>query len=668
MVTGGTAMKTMKFALLAIAAMVAASCVKENPEDQANKSDVKYVKMEFNAGISTKTQLKQGQNVTWYSTDKLSVFDNSATATTHNNQFVITQGGGKAAAVISGEVPEDATEFYACYPYKSTLTMTGTTVENLELSANQTAMSGSFQNGTASLMAKADADNNFEFKNITSLLRFTLPEDMASVKALTLMGNNDEVIAGKYNVDWNDGDPTVTVTAPEIYINMTAAKDTIAAGKDYYFTILPANFTKGFTVIATKRDGSQVALKTTKPIDYLATRNRILETKAMPSESFLDHTNYFVQYINGMDVTVAGYTFDNTEIKNGILVADVKNNMNNFAATGCYFISPNCQNANLDKNRNYNQALFIGADASVRSRLNVTANLGLVNGGPLFLFTNLDITNSAPQFIRTISAKADCTFGDIIIKDCHFIRNPMYFIYMANSSGYNITIDSLTIENCDIGFSQTTAYFFYEQNSLTDFVDVSIKNNIFYPSSGNTISEGFRLFDAYNSSTAGTNVTNFTLQNNTFIGTYLTTGALVEVLSLKGGIDCRYNLFDVGIKGTQYSFFGGGATGTDVKASAGGVTGNFSYTQKVVDGTSVRFDGPNSVFSGLSAQIVRFLTKSPLAGTWDVENGIYGTYDITTINADQQPSESAVIGAQRTPTPAINSAAANYSSVNLGIF
>ena len=105
-----------------------------------------------------------------------------------------------------------------------------------------------------------------------------------------------------------------------------------------------------------------------------------------------------------------------------------------------------------------------------------------------------------------------------------------------------------------------------------------------------------------------------------------------------------------------------------MKASAGGVTGNFSYTQKVVDGTSVRFDGPNSVFSGLSAQIVRFLTKSPLAGTWDVENGIYGTYDITTINADQQPSESAVIGAQRTPTPAINSAAANYSSVNLGIF
>ena len=229
-------MNKMKFMLFAVAAMAAASCVKETaPEGQDNPaSEVNYVQMEFTVDTKTKTTIAEdGATVLWNTNDKVAVYDNSATASAHINEFTVVYGSGSSSAVIQGTVPEDATEFYAYYPYNANRTFADGVVEAY---VDETPVNtyGAFP--AAVMMAKADADGNFAFKNVCSHIKFTLAEDMTDIKSIILMGNNAETIAGYCDVAWNNGEPVITPASNAVsYVNIVRASG-LKPG-DYYFSI-----------------------------------------------------------------------------------------------------------------------------------------------------------------------------------------------------------------------------------------------------------------------------------------------------------------------------------------------------------------------------------------------------------------------------------------------
>ena len=124
---------------------------------------------------------------------------------------------------------------------------------------------------------------------------------------VTLMGNEDELITGIYDVEWNNGDPTYSF--PDLgqaypYVTLRKGDKTPIAPGEYYFTILPVEFKKGFTLIFAKTDGTQVAVRTDKPVTTVSKRNQIQPMKEAPSSAFKSHMNYFVHYDNGFDLDI----------------------------------------------------------------------------------------------------------------------------------------------------------------------------------------------------------------------------------------------------------------------------------------------------------------------------------------------------------------------------
>ncbi len=146
------------------------------------------------------------------------------------------------------------------------------------LSATQNAVAGSYDPSTHIAVAYTKAgDENLEFKNVISLVQFTLGSD--NVSEVCFYGNNSDVIAGNFDVKYNDGDPTCTSTGngyvKETYTKIVAPTGkTLTKGTTYYISVLPHEFSKGFTAEIVV-DGSKTIKKNSNK--YILSRNQVLE-------------------------------------------------------------------------------------------------------------------------------------------------------------------------------------------------------------------------------------------------------------------------------------------------------------------------------------------------------------------------------------------------------
>ena len=123
--------------------------------------------------------------------------------------------------------------------------------KGLKLTSDQTGVLGSYDPSTHIAIATAEeGDYNLHFKNVTSLVKFTLTSD--NVTEVCFYGNNSEVISGKFDVAYNEGNPVVSGTKSYQGENNTWAKIKAKSGAlakgTYYISVLPATFSKGFAV------------------------------------------------------------------------------------------------------------------------------------------------------------------------------------------------------------------------------------------------------------------------------------------------------------------------------------------------------------------------------------------------------------------------------------
>ncbi len=248
-----------------------------------------------------------GLAINWTANDKICIFD-GATENCGVQEFTLATGEGSTSATFSGSAATAST-YYALYPYaageilrqvtkaeakaiendegileswrdqinqgeeeglKESLTsshiseenqaiilaylknepirtpgvaLVGSTIKNVVIPAEQTATAGSADPQAMIMVAKGDDTDALQFKNVCAYVKVT---PQFNCHAISLVSKGTEQIAGKVDVNYNDGEPTTTVTAEGT--NTVSLVGTITAGSAYYIAVRPEALTTGFTI------------------------------------------------------------------------------------------------------------------------------------------------------------------------------------------------------------------------------------------------------------------------------------------------------------------------------------------------------------------------------------------------------------------------------------
>ena len=625
-------MKTRSIFMISLA-FVAMSCAKEvlpetNPEENV---ELKLVPMEFTTALETKAGIVDGEGtVEWAANDQITVFDNLG----GKNTFTTAAGG--ATSVFTGKVTEGATAFYALYPQRtstaSVLLDSENEVINSKLFPNQTAVLGSYAkgNGGAVMVAKADAENRLYFKNMTSHIRFTLAEDMKDVKSITLMGNNYEILAGTYKVDFSGAEPVLTVDKAETYVTLSNGDGPLAPG-DYFFTILPVEFEAGFTVILSKTDGTQVAKKTTKEITSLGTRNKVLPMAALPSSEYKSHMNYFVKYNDGFDITFGGYTFNNKTQTGAVRLTPTSKSI---TKDGFYFV-PSSVAATIDYN-SLASLIVIGEDAEKPKVTQTKSPQPKNDANGVLIFANFDYATD-----KRIEPKG--AFSKIIFDGCNISLNNGNIMNVKDVAAQ---LADFVIKDCDVQLGTASTNFVTGNTANTQIDNVTFDNNVFYVKEGVTMT-GFRLLTEANAN----NVTykNVTMSYNTFDKTEIN-GQMIVTANASENVNVNFNVFLENNTSSGLKFI------LKTVPTNLSVKNNFFYKGTGTKGVHMYKDNDNSHCPKDIAVDPRPDNWNPAAGICYLNSVTYGEY---TYSAGAQREAVA------SPETA-NYAAANYVSVDYG--
>ena len=643
-------MKT-RFILMAMFATLAISCAKEIlPENNvADNTDVALVSMEFVAGLESKAAIVDGEKtVEWVAGDQICVFDNLG----GDNAFK-TEASGKTVS-FAGQVSGGANEFYALYPYRSGAEFDAETkVVTSKLFPEQKAVLGSYAKaeGGAVMAAKVSDGNVLSFKNMTSHIRFTLAEDLEDVISITLMGNKGEALAGLYTVDFNGEVPVLTVSKAETYITLRNEDESVLEPGDYFFTVLPVEFTEGFTVILSMSDGSQLAKKTTKSITSLGERNKVLPMAKLNYSDYKPHMNYFVRYNDGFELTFGGYTFDKTTQPDAKLVNDTYGN-GNISTDGVYFVDPSCTTAQFNKAQAYSSIIVVGSEAGVRTDFEFYRQARPFEGGSLILLANLDCTigdkNAFGQNTKT-EGHAFKNFGDLILYDCHFRNVGKNFFEFKDSA---ISSFDLHVELCEFGLKASALYLFNVGSNASTVQSWEFINNIFYVESGSAMTD-FKLTNG-----DALTIDDVYVDKNTFANTVVAKN-IIKVSEINKTLNFTNNLFVECSSTSEVKLIAlnPGSKKTEITGIA---TNNYYYTTGSAIGLGV---GKSALTSMDAVNSTAVLDASPLNSNWQPAEGTYGPY---VYDSDVSNKVGAWRDDMKVAAEPANYAAAGYSSVNLG--
>ena len=240
--------------LLATIILAFAACNKETPApEMPDAPDAPHgaVPFTFHATVGelTKTEISENADgsaaVLWKATDKVSVFD----AAGNNCEFSVSGAG--STATLSGElVPSSSGRYYAVYPYAPSSTLSGTTV-TAEIPSVQKVSGPGFADG-AVVSAAEVSEEAATFCNLASLVRFTVPEDVTTLRSVTLASTAP--LSGALVMDFAGGTPAVT-SVPDHATTVTVEMEDGSAlpSGNYYAAVLPGSHK--LTVTLTDLDG-----------------------------------------------------------------------------------------------------------------------------------------------------------------------------------------------------------------------------------------------------------------------------------------------------------------------------------------------------------------------------------------------------------------------------
>lgn len=257
-------MTTKKFnsVLCALGLVAAFACTEEiapvAPEVPEVTVPENLVEMTITASQDDTKSTFDGKKIGWELTDVVAVYDG-----VEKREFIVTSIDKQTgAATLKGYVDADATAFQAVYPYSAAgdkLPADGKI--NISVPATQKLVEGAVVAPGALVSVGEILEGNISFKNVVSLLKVKVTEEMTSV---SVKGVKYENIAG-------DATATVAAVTSEggaANIVLKPVGEKFVAG-DYYIALLPTAFADGFTVAYRKESGLAV-LKSAAAVEFPA--------------------------------------------------------------------------------------------------------------------------------------------------------------------------------------------------------------------------------------------------------------------------------------------------------------------------------------------------------------------------------------------------------------
>ncbi len=208
----------------------------------------------------TRTTLQTDGSVFWNPADQISLFfisgENGGNRFTSQNKetTAIAQFSGVINGITGGgEGLGDDAYFWAIYPYSEENSCDGESLTTT-LPNKQVAVEGTFADDLFITVARS-GNVKMGFKNVCGGIKFCVSQ--TGIKSVSFRGNNNEMLAGKVRVAFDegnkpkvieilDGETEVTVTAPN--------GGEFEPGKFYYLILLPTPLEYGFTMTFNKAD------------------------------------------------------------------------------------------------------------------------------------------------------------------------------------------------------------------------------------------------------------------------------------------------------------------------------------------------------------------------------------------------------------------------------
>ena len=260
----------------------------------------------------TRTYVEAGKYLRWHEADLITAFFGNTLNRQYKFNGATGANSGTFSLVPNGELGTGNTldAIYAIYPYDASATISDEGLISLTLPSEQSYAENSFGKGANTMVAITESveDTFLSFKNACGYLKLYLYNvDGATLKSVSVKGNNNEKIAGAATVAMTFGDtPEVTMsddatTAVTLDCGEGIALGTTSETATALWIVLPeTTFEKGITITVTDTEGSIFEKSTSNSVAI--TRNDIQPMAALAVEfvaPVVKPANNEIWYTNG---------------------------------------------------------------------------------------------------------------------------------------------------------------------------------------------------------------------------------------------------------------------------------------------------------------------------------------------------------------------------------
>ena len=221
-------------------ALLTAAC---SNEESQKVSYSPLVLTALQEGEATRTSLS-GTEVHWSAGDKVAAFVSNVAHTSTATEIL----SAKSARFTFSDLAADAVVQYAVYPASAAVGLVGESVVTVTVPTEQTAVAGSFAEGSAVAIAKGGS-STLDFRNVCGFLAFTINAD--DVQSVHIYAN--EMMTGTADVIWDNDNPTVSAFGTFAYTGVKLTGP-FTKGATYYAAVFPGTYT-GLTLKLTHSDG-----------------------------------------------------------------------------------------------------------------------------------------------------------------------------------------------------------------------------------------------------------------------------------------------------------------------------------------------------------------------------------------------------------------------------
>lgn len=212
--------------------------------------------------VETRTTRQEDGSVFWNPADEISLFfmrgENGGYKFTSQNTEVaeIAEFAGSISGITGGgENLTDDAYFWAIYPYSKENACENNSLIT-RLPSDQQGLADTFADDLFITVARSTGVK-MGFKNVCGGFKFCVSQ--SGIRSVTLRGNNDEKLAGKVRVEFNESNiPEVTeIIDGQSEITLTAPNGgEFEVGKFYHIVALPTAMASGFTMAFHKTDNT----------------------------------------------------------------------------------------------------------------------------------------------------------------------------------------------------------------------------------------------------------------------------------------------------------------------------------------------------------------------------------------------------------------------------